>query len=80
MAHHALFEYDVLNLIFDVFNFEDWKDRKTCARSARVCRAWTEPASRALWSVTRWNLRILCMVLLKHVPPARSRYHKHTQV
>ncbi|TFK92880.1 hypothetical protein K466DRAFT_658909 [Polyporus arcularius HHB13444] len=79
-AHHALFEYDVLSLIFYVFDLEDKENRRTCARSARVCRAWTEPASRALWSRTRWKLQDLCTVLLKHTIPAGSRGLKHTQV
>ncbi|KAI0696400.1 hypothetical protein C8T65DRAFT_743603 [Cerioporus squamosus] len=65
-AHHALFEYDVLSMIFDMFDLHNKYDRATCARSARVCRAWTEPASRALWSRTRWKLQDLCTVLLKH--------------
>ncbi|RPD60827.1 hypothetical protein L227DRAFT_610918 [Lentinus tigrinus ALCF2SS1-6] len=65
-AHHALFEYDVLSMIFDMLDLQDQRDRATCARSARVCRAWTEPASRVLWNGTRWRLRELCTVLLQH--------------
>ena len=64
-VHRAIFEHDVLSMIFDVFDLEDEQDRATCARSSRVCRAWTEPALRVLWSGTRWNLMRLCAALLK---------------
>ena len=64
-AHHAIFEHDVLSMIFDMFDLEDKQDRATCARSSRVCRAWTEPASRVLWSGTKWKLMGLCTALTK---------------
>ncbi|TBU52562.1 hypothetical protein BD310DRAFT_831934 [Dichomitus squalens] len=48
--HPALYNQDVLALLFDVFNPFNRTDRATCARSARVCRAWAEPASSVVWS------------------------------
>ena len=40
---------DILFIIFDQFETSDPGSRADCARCARVCTLWSEPALRALW-------------------------------
>lgn len=42
--------------------------------AARVCRAWNEPASRAIWSRTRWQLQDLYNVLEAYTRPKADAF------
>ena len=45
---------DVLRCVLDLLDVEGSpEDRMTCARCARVCQAWQDPALRVLWHTLR---------------------------
>ena len=40
---------NLLTIIFQTFKVTDATDRTTCARAARVCRTWEDPATKTIW-------------------------------
>ena len=60
-AHPALLNIDILTIIFDGFD-----DRASAARCARVCSAWYDLASNAVWRVA--SLANLYDILLPGAP------------
>ena len=68
--HAALFTDEVLRHVFTVSEAaRDRTYRATCARAARVCRAWYAPASSAIWETRPWHLFDLLHILLPDPPP-----------
>ena len=71
----AWLPYDVLILIFENLNPTNTRDKLTCVRASRVCRAWAEPASAVLWRhlptmLPLWN--VLCNFSLPAWSPEKS--------
>lgn len=65
-THLAMYTYDILRAILDEFDPYYDEDRMTCASSARVCRAWYEPAIRVLWGRNKWTIFHLYQGLLRY--------------
>lgn len=64
---------DIVTLVFAEFNTSDPAERAACAQGALVCRAWAEPALRALWRSLR-SLLPLYAVLLPVPRTVRKTY------
>ena len=64
---------DIVALVFAEFNTSDPAERAACAQGALVCRAWAEPALRALWRSLR-SLLPLYAVLLPVPRTVRKTY------
>ena len=55
---------DILFLIFSNFDTSNAADKGDCARCARVCSLWSEPALRTLWRSLKYALLPLYWILL----------------
>ena len=50
-VHNVLLNDDLLTVIFETFDVHTSEDMATCAKAARVCRAWDRPTSCQPWRV-----------------------------
>ena len=65
---------DIFMSIFDQFDTTRAIDRTSCARCALVCRAWAEPASKALWR-SLWGSLLPLYGILFPVPEIVRKSH-----
>ncbi|OBZ66021.1 hypothetical protein A0H81_13999 [Grifola frondosa] len=83
MTHRALNSFDILLEIFDKISthtFPHRRERRTLARSARVCRSFSEPALRVLWrtldSLSPARRLLITLEIFNNIPP---RYQNTTE-
>ncbi|OBZ65194.1 hypothetical protein A0H81_14849 [Grifola frondosa] len=83
MSHRALNNFDILLEIFEkifTHTFIDRDERRTLARSARVCRSFSEPALRVLWrTLDGLNPACRLLITLKIFNINQSRYRNTTE-
>ncbi|PIL26075.1 hypothetical protein GSI_11829 [Ganoderma sinense ZZ0214-1] len=74
MANPSSFHnFDVLTHVFFCLDPYNKADRAACVNASRVCRAWSVPASTAIWDARpRWDLLDLYHILFPSPPPLNA--------
>jgi hypothetical protein len=88
-THESRQNQDILNLIFEHFNFQPGsktaaQTRKDLLSAAKVCKAFVEPAMNSLWRILPSLLPLLLLLPSaevsnnRYVSPSPSSYLPHT--
>ena len=69
----SVHNFDILTHVFSCIDPYNKADREACVNASRVCRAWSVPASTAIWDARpRWDLLDLYHILFPNPPPLNT--------